>query len=133
MSTSLENALVALALDDDPAVTVIIAVTIMTSPDHDSLVAIPILAFADYFTVAITIAVAMTVTDGDAYARQEVPDKQNCELLRTDEAMPEKRDRQNKGHERQEYSQQIDELVRRGEQTLLSGQTTQCQAGASLH
>ena len=38
----------------------------MTSPDHDSLVAIPILAFADYFTVAITIAVAMTGTDGDA-------------------------------------------------------------------
>jgi hypothetical protein len=58
----------AIALDDDLAITVVIAVTIMTAPDHNSIVAIPILALADHFTVAITITVAMPVADGNTDA-----------------------------------------------------------------
>jgi hypothetical protein len=63
---SVENQPLAVTLDDDLAIMVDVTVAIMTSPDHDGLVAIPRLALTDHFPVAITIAVTMTSTHGDA-------------------------------------------------------------------
>jgi hypothetical protein len=56
----------ALALDDDPAVTIIVTVAIAASPDHHCIVAISILTLADHFAVAV--AVAMTGANGNAGA-----------------------------------------------------------------
>jgi hypothetical protein len=49
-------------------VTIVIAVVIAVSTDHHGIVAIPRLALANHFTVAI--AIAMTVADGNANTRR---------------------------------------------------------------
>jgi hypothetical protein len=46
-----------------------VAVAIVTLPDHDSIIAIPMLT--DDITIAITIAITvMTVADGNAHANR---------------------------------------------------------------
>jgi hypothetical protein len=44
----------------------VVDIPIMVFPDHDSVVAIPVVTLADHFTIMIPIAVTMTVSDGDA-------------------------------------------------------------------
>jgi hypothetical protein len=58
--------LLTFALDDDLAVTIVIAVVVATSPDHNGIVTVAIFTLADHFTVPI--AIAMTATHGDANA-----------------------------------------------------------------
>src|SRR6478752_1195568 len=65
-STNQIPELVTFALDDDLAVTIVIAVVVATSPDHNSVVTVAIFTLADHFTVSI--AVAMTATHGHADA-----------------------------------------------------------------
>jgi hypothetical protein len=61
-----QTAKLTFALDDDLAVTIVIAVVVSTSPDYNGIVTVAIFTLADHFTVAI--AVAMTATHGYADA-----------------------------------------------------------------
>ena len=72
--------LLAVAVDDDLAITIVIAVAIVAALDHDGLaaIAIAILTLTDHFTVAITVA--MTGTYGHAHTR---PADTNADLFRT--------------------------------------------------
>src|ERR1700675_3794856 len=63
---SVGNQPLAIAVDDDLAIMVDVTVAIVTSPDHDGLVAIPRLPLTDHFPGAITIALDMAGTHGDA-------------------------------------------------------------------
>jgi hypothetical protein len=56
--------LLAVAVDDD-GLAVVIEITIaVTLPDHDGVVTIPVVAFPDDFTIAITPAIGMTRSNG---------------------------------------------------------------------
>jgi hypothetical protein len=57
---SVENEPLAIALDDHLAIMVDVTVAIMTSPDHDGVVAIPGVAVTNDLPVAITVAGNMT-------------------------------------------------------------------------
>jgi hypothetical protein len=56
----------AIAVDDDLAIMVQVAITIVPSLDNNGFttISIPVLTLTDHFTIAITIA--MTTADGDA-------------------------------------------------------------------
>src|SRR5713101_5433325 len=57
------------------------------------------------------------IADSHADAGEYIPNAEDRKLLRTDEAMPEKCDRQNEPHERQPNPEQVDELVLPGDES----------------